>query len=110
VSRWGRYKAFSVVGTALMTVGLYLLSLFGVHTSSWAAAVSMAVFGFGPGLILQVLTAAVQNAVLNWCLKSSIHEKYRLKGNFELGGRILACDHGGAYAETRTPEEAAGTH
>jgi len=63
VSRWGRYKVFPVVGTALMTVGLYLLSLIGVHTSSWTAAVSMAVFGFGLGLILQVLTVAVQNAV-----------------------------------------------
>lgn len=63
VSRWGRYKVFPVVGTALMTVGLYLMSLIGVHTGSWAAALYMAVFGFGLGLILQVLTVAVQNAV-----------------------------------------------
>jgi EmrB/QacA subfamily drug resistance transporter len=63
VSRWGRYKVFPVVGTALMTIGLYLMSLIGVHTSSWSAAVYMAVFGFGLGLILQVLTVAVQNAV-----------------------------------------------
>ena len=63
VSRWGRYKVFPVVGTALMTVGLYLMSLIGVHTSSWAAGAYMAVFGFGLGLILQVLTVAVQNAV-----------------------------------------------
>ena len=63
VSRWGRYKVFPVVGTALMTVGLYLMSLIGVHTGAWAAAAYMAVFGFGLGLILQVLTVAVQNAV-----------------------------------------------
>jgi len=63
VSRWGRYKVFPVVGTGLMTVGLYLMSLIGVHTGSWAAAVYMGIFGFGLGLILQVLTVAVQNAV-----------------------------------------------
>jgi EmrB/QacA subfamily drug resistance transporter len=63
VSRWGRYKVFPIVGTALMTLGLYLMSLIGVHTGAWAAAAYMAVFGVGLGLILQVLTVAVQNAV-----------------------------------------------
>ena len=63
VSRWGRYKIFPVVGTALMTVGLLLMSRIGVHTGSLVAAAYMAVFGFGLGLILQVLTVAVQNAV-----------------------------------------------
>ena len=63
VSRSGRYKIFPVVGTALMTVGLYLMSLIGVHTGAWTMAGYMVVFGFGLGLILQVLTVAVQNAV-----------------------------------------------
>ena len=63
VSRWGRYKVFPVVGTAFMTVGLYLMSLIGVSTGAWTTAGYMAVFGFGLGLILQVLTVAVQNAV-----------------------------------------------
>ncbi len=63
VSRWGRYKVFPVVGTGLMTIGLYLMSLIGVTTGSWVAAAYMFVFGVGLGLILQVLTVAVQNAV-----------------------------------------------
>jgi EmrB/QacA subfamily drug resistance transporter len=63
VSRWGRYKVFPVVGTALMTIGLYLMSLIGVGTGAWAMAGYMAVFGLGLGFILQVLTVAVQNAV-----------------------------------------------
>ena len=63
VSRWGRYKVFPVVGTALMTIGLYLMSLIGVATGAWAMAAYMVVFGLGLGLILQVLTVAVQNAV-----------------------------------------------
>jgi EmrB/QacA subfamily drug resistance transporter len=63
VSRTGRYKVFPVVGTALMTIGLYLMSLIGVSTGSWTMAAYMIVFGLGLGLILQVLTVAVQNAV-----------------------------------------------
>ena len=63
VSRWGRYKIFPVVGTGLMTVGLYLMSLVGVSTGAWVIAGYMVVFGFGLGLVLQVLTVAVQNAV-----------------------------------------------
>jgi MFS family permease len=63
VAKWGRYKVFPVVGTALMTVGLYLMSLIGVSTGAWTTAGYMVVFGLGLGLILQVLTVAVQNAV-----------------------------------------------
>jgi MFS family permease len=63
VSRWGRYKIFPIIGTALMTIGLYLMSLIAVHTATWITAIYMAVFGLGLGLVLQVLTVAVQNAV-----------------------------------------------
>src|SRR6202035_3520309 len=47
----------------LMTVGLYLMYLIGVHTATWMAAIYMAVFGLGLGFVLQVLVVAVQNAV-----------------------------------------------
>jgi EmrB/QacA subfamily drug resistance transporter len=63
VTRWGRYKAFPIVGTALMTLGAYLMSLIGEHTGAWVMAGYMAVFGVGLGLIMQVLVVAVQNAV-----------------------------------------------
>ena len=63
VSRTGRYKVFPVVGTFLITVGLYLMSLIGVATSGWAIACYMTVFGLGLGLVLQVLVVSVQNAV-----------------------------------------------
>ena len=63
VSRWGRYKVFPVVGTALMTVGLYLMSLIGESTGAWVMAGYMFVFGAGLGLVMQVLVLAVQNAV-----------------------------------------------
>ena len=63
VTRWGRYKIFPIVGTALMTVGAYLLSLIDASTNGWVLAGYMFVFGVGMGLIMQVLVVAVQNAV-----------------------------------------------
>ena len=63
VTRWGRYRIFPIVGTALMTLGAYLLSLIDASTNGWVLAVYMFVFGVGMGLIMQVLVVAVQNAV-----------------------------------------------
>ena len=63
VTRWGRYKIFPIVGTALMTVGAYLLSFIDASTNAWVLAGYMFVFGVGMGLIMQVLVVAVQNAV-----------------------------------------------
>ena len=63
VARTGRYKVFPVVGTALTTIGLYLMSLIGVSTGAWTMAAYMAVFGLGLGLVMSVLIVAVQNAV-----------------------------------------------
>jgi EmrB/QacA subfamily drug resistance transporter len=63
VSRWGRYKVFPVVGTLLITVGLYLMSHIGVATGELVIALYMVVFGLGLGLVMQVLVVAVQNAV-----------------------------------------------
>jgi EmrB/QacA subfamily drug resistance transporter len=63
VSRWGRYKVFPVVGTALTTLGLYLMSLIGVSTGAWTMAAYMAIFGLGLGMVMSVLLVAVQNAV-----------------------------------------------
>jgi DNA-binding MarR family transcriptional regulator len=63
ISRWGRYKVFPVVGTAVMSVGLFLLSRIGVTTGALALSAAMVVLGLGIGMILQVLVIAVQNAV-----------------------------------------------
>ncbi len=63
VSRWGRYKVFPVIGTAVMTLGLYLLSLLTPTTGALPASLSMFVLGAGIGATMQVLVIAVQNAV-----------------------------------------------
>ena len=63
VSRTGRYRAFPIVGTAIMTIGLFLLSRLSPETSTLEASAFMFVTGFGIGLVMQVLVVAVQNAV-----------------------------------------------
>jgi EmrB/QacA subfamily drug resistance transporter len=63
VTKWGRYRIFPIIGTAVMTVGLYLLSHLGVTTSDWLASLYMLILGAGIGMSLQVLVVAVQNAV-----------------------------------------------
>ncbi len=63
VSRWGRYKVFPVVGTALISIGLFALSFLSPGTSTLAQSMSMAVLGIGIGAVLQVLVISVQNSV-----------------------------------------------
>jgi EmrB/QacA subfamily drug resistance transporter len=61
ISRIGRYKAFPIAGTAVLAVGMYLLSLLAVDTPSWVASAYMVVVGVGLGLVMQVLVLVVQN-------------------------------------------------
>ncbi len=63
VSRTGRYKRFPIAGLALMTVALVLLSGMDAETSRTTAALFLVVLGLGFGMVSQVLTVAVQNAV-----------------------------------------------
>jgi EmrB/QacA subfamily drug resistance transporter len=63
ISRWGRYKIFPIVGTAVMALGLFLLSRMDASTTVAGASVGMLVLGLGLGLVMQVLVIAVQNAV-----------------------------------------------
>lgn len=63
ISRWGRYKIFPVVGTAVMTLGMYLLSRLAVGTTAAEYTLAMFVLGVGIGAVMQVLVIAVQNVV-----------------------------------------------
>lgn len=63
ISRWGRYKPFPIVGTAVMVVGLFLLSRMSAATTIVSASINMLVLGLGLGMVMQVLVIAVQNAV-----------------------------------------------
>ncbi|MFE3885828.1 DHA2 family efflux MFS transporter permease subunit [Streptomyces lydicus] len=63
VSRTGHYKVFPIAGTGVTAVGLLLLH--GLEPSSGVAGMSarLFVFGFGLGLVMQVLVLIAQNAV-----------------------------------------------
>jgi hypothetical protein len=63
ISRTGKYKIFPIIGTAVMTVGLYLLSRINPQTSEVTASLLMLILGIGLGMVMQVLVIAVQNAV-----------------------------------------------
>ncbi|HEX9234937.1 MAG TPA: MDR family MFS transporter [Actinomycetota bacterium] len=63
ITRTGRYKKFPVLGTAIIAVGLYLLSTMGIQTSRLMSSLFMAVLGLGVGMIIQVMVLAVQNSV-----------------------------------------------
>ncbi|ADD42005.1 drug resistance transporter, EmrB/QacA subfamily [Stackebrandtia nassauensis DSM 44728] len=63
VSRTGRYKVFPIAGTAVMALGLYLMSTMNADTGVYLESVYMLILGLGIGLAMQVLTIAVQNTV-----------------------------------------------
>lgn len=64
ISRWGRYKVFPILGTAVMSVvGLFLLSRMGPETGVLTRSAYFLILGLGLGMVMQVLVLAVQNAV-----------------------------------------------
>ncbi len=63
ISRTGRYRFFPIAGTAIMTLGLWLLSTLAVETEIWKASAYALVLGLGLGMVMQVLVLAAQNAV-----------------------------------------------
>jgi EmrB/QacA subfamily drug resistance transporter len=63
ITRTGRYKPFPIAGTAVMALGLYLLSTMNPASSQTSISLFMFVLGLGLGMVMQVLVLAVQNAV-----------------------------------------------
>lgn len=62
VTRTGRYKAFPIVGSVIIGVGLALLSTLHIESPTWLMCVYLGVLGTGIGLSLQILTLIVQNS------------------------------------------------
>ena len=63
ITRVGRYRMFPIIGTAVMTLSMLLLSRLQAGTGTWVAAVDALVLGLGLGMVMQVLILAVQNSV-----------------------------------------------
>jgi hypothetical protein len=62
-SRTGRYKLFPVIGSALLVIGMLLMSRVGADTPLWQTDLYMVVFGAGLGGNMQTIVLAMQNAV-----------------------------------------------
>jgi EmrB/QacA subfamily drug resistance transporter len=63
ISRTGRYRPFPIAGTALITIGILLMSRIEIGTSSVVTDAYMLVLGIGLGCTMQVLVLITQNAV-----------------------------------------------
>ena len=63
ISRIGKYRIFPIVGSAIATLGMFLLAHLSVTSSAAERGVYMFVLGVGLGMVMPVLTLAVQNAL-----------------------------------------------
>jgi predicted MFS family arabinose efflux permease len=62
-SRTGKYRMFPIIGGALMTVAMFLLSRIGVDTTRWQTAIDYVVLGLGMGCLMQMMSLISQNSV-----------------------------------------------
>ncbi|BEL11566.1 MDR family MFS transporter [Actinoplanes sichuanensis] len=63
ITKFGKWKAYLVSGSIVMTAGMLLLSTIDAHTAVPVISVYMAVLGVGVGLLMQNLVLAAQNDV-----------------------------------------------
>jgi EmrB/QacA subfamily drug resistance transporter len=63
ISKHGHYKRFPVAGTAIMTIGLILMTQLKVDTPYWQVAIYAVLVGMGLGLSMQTIVIALQNSV-----------------------------------------------
>ncbi|GAA1482724.1 hypothetical protein GCM10009624_31640 [Gordonia sinesedis] len=61
ISRTGKYKIYTIIGSVLMTVGTFLLHLVGTDTPMWVVMLMAALLGLGLGNLMQPITLAMQN-------------------------------------------------
>lgn len=63
ISKFGRYRIFPIIGTALVAISFWLFSHIAIATNRLELGIWMVILGIGIGLVMPVLTLAVQNAV-----------------------------------------------
>ena len=62
-TKTGRYKVLPIIGAGMMTLGMYLLTGLGLHTSLVTIGIYFAVIGLGMGFLMQITTLVAQNSV-----------------------------------------------
>ncbi|MGW5421580.1 MFS transporter [Streptomyces sp. NPDC003943] len=95
ISRTGHYKIYPVVGGAVSTAGMWLLSRLDADTPRLTQSLWQAVLGLGIGLVMPVLVLAVQNSVRPGDLgtATSAHNYFR-----QIGGSVGAAVFGTLFA------------
>ncbi|MFI8962249.1 MFS transporter [Streptomyces sp. NPDC053493] len=95
ISRTGRYKVYPVLGGAVATLGMWLLSRMDTGTPRLTHSLWQAVLGVGIGLVMPVLVLAVQNSVRPADLgtATSAHNYFR-----QIGGSVGAAVFGTLFA------------
>jgi EmrB/QacA subfamily drug resistance transporter len=62
VSKSGHYRRMPIIGTAVLTLGVWLFSHLSLTTGHVAMSIWMLIMGAGLGMFMQVATLAVQNS------------------------------------------------
>lgn len=95
ISRTGHYKVYPVLGGAVATLGMWLLSRLDTDTPRLQQSLWQAVLGVGIGLVMPVLVLAVQNSVRPADLgtATSAHTYFR-----QIGGSVGAAVFGTLFA------------
>jgi len=63
ITKHGHYKRFPIIGTAVMTIGILLMSTLSATTPFWQLSIYAIMVGAGLGLSMQTIVIALQNAV-----------------------------------------------
>jgi EmrB/QacA subfamily drug resistance transporter len=62
-TKTGKYKVIPIVGGAVMSAGMFLLSRIGVDTSRWTLGIDFVILGLGMGCLMQMVSLIAQNSV-----------------------------------------------
>ncbi|MEE1770931.1 MFS transporter [Streptomyces sp. JV185] len=95
ISRTGRYRIHPIVGGAVSTVGMWLLSRLETDTPRFEYSIAQAVLGIGIGLIMPVLVLAVQNSVKPADIGSATSANNYFR---QIGGSVGAAVFGTLFA------------
>ncbi|MDK0523205.1 MFS transporter [Streptomyces sp. ML-6] len=95
ISRTGRYRAHPIVGGAVSTVGMWLLSRLETDTPRLEYSIAQAVLGLGIGLVMPVLVLAVQNSVAPADLGTATSANNYFR---QIGGSVGAAVFGTLFA------------
>ncbi|MEU3829999.1 MFS transporter [Streptomyces sp. NPDC029080] len=96
ISHTGRYRIYPVLGGAVSTAGMWLLSRLETDTPRWQYSIWMAVLGAGIGLVMPVLVLAVQNSVRPADLGSATSANNYFR---QIGGSVGAAVFGTLFAD-----------